>query len=378
MTNSRNFIITTTNLLEGYEVSNYLGVVSAHIVTGTGFFSDFAASLSDVFGGRSNSYEKQLNSIKQEVISRLKSEALSKNANAILGMCIDFDEISGKGKTMFMVTAVGTAVRIKNIKNDKTQSDNENTEESVSSEQIRRAMMKNTYLGFAEKGTLSLYSEANWKEIIDLNLVELLPYMIEESGKIMEGTVKSGVYVDPDTIKRNKTTFRTFFSIFISHLPKENVIEHLYKMANDPRTTDLALELMKEYELLDYKKVLELLDSDNLYTKKIALKILFIDKPVYTLRDKCSVEEIINKIHCAFPELGNKYEKKSMLSSKLQNVWSCKCGAKGNESEYCDNCGKNICGFLEKDIKPEEVISYLQNKDHIINNLLEVNGINEK
>lgn len=43
-----NFLVTTTNLLEGYRISNYLGTVSAHVVTGTGLFSDFGAGLTDL------------------------------------------------------------------------------------------------------------------------------------------------------------------------------------------------------------------------------------------------------------------------------------------------------------------------------------------
>ena len=107
-----NFIITTTNTLEGYSIEKYYGVVSSHVVAGTGLFSDFAASFSDVFGGRSGSYQKQLNSIKNEVLSNLEKEAKLLGANGVLGLKIDFDEISGKGKTMLMVTALGTAVKL--------------------------------------------------------------------------------------------------------------------------------------------------------------------------------------------------------------------------------------------------------------------------
>ena len=56
----RDMIVTTTGMLEGYEIKAYLGVISAQIVAGTNIFSDIAASFRDVFGGRSLSYQKQL------------------------------------------------------------------------------------------------------------------------------------------------------------------------------------------------------------------------------------------------------------------------------------------------------------------------------
>ena len=44
------FLITTTPLLEGYSIKRYIGAVNTNIVLGTNFFSDFAASFTDVFG----------------------------------------------------------------------------------------------------------------------------------------------------------------------------------------------------------------------------------------------------------------------------------------------------------------------------------------
>lgn len=105
-------IITTTNSIEKHKVSRYLGVVNANVVLGTNLFSDFAASLTDVFGGRSETYQNKLQLIYKDVMKELEKEALSLNADAILGLNIDFDEVSGGGKSMFMVSASGTAVQL--------------------------------------------------------------------------------------------------------------------------------------------------------------------------------------------------------------------------------------------------------------------------
>ena len=105
-------IVTTTNNIEGHTIRKYIGVVNANVVIGTNLFSDFAASLTDVFGGRSGNYKNKLTTIYGEVMKELTDKASSCQADAILGLHIDFDEISGGGKSMFMVSASGTAVTL--------------------------------------------------------------------------------------------------------------------------------------------------------------------------------------------------------------------------------------------------------------------------
>lgn len=48
-------IITTTPSVESRKITNYLGVVCGEVVAGVDFVRDFAAGLSNFFGGRSNS-----------------------------------------------------------------------------------------------------------------------------------------------------------------------------------------------------------------------------------------------------------------------------------------------------------------------------------
>lgn len=70
-----NILISTTNRVENGEVLQYYGVVSSHIVAGTNFFSDFAAGFSDILGGRSKSYQRQLDGLYNEALEELSSKA---------------------------------------------------------------------------------------------------------------------------------------------------------------------------------------------------------------------------------------------------------------------------------------------------------------
>lgn len=53
-------IITTTNRIEGRQITDYLGVVSAESVHGINFVRDFFTGMRDSFGGRSQTLERAL------------------------------------------------------------------------------------------------------------------------------------------------------------------------------------------------------------------------------------------------------------------------------------------------------------------------------
>ena len=105
--------IVTTNEIQGYKVSQYLGLVNANIVIGANFIADWFASWTDVIGGYSGSYQDRLDEIYESALIELEEKANALNADAILGTIFDFNEISGKGKSMFMLTAYGSAVKLK-------------------------------------------------------------------------------------------------------------------------------------------------------------------------------------------------------------------------------------------------------------------------
>ncbi len=103
-------LATTTNSVENAEIIKYIDLISPNVVVGTNLFSDLGASFTDLFGGYSDTYQNKLQGIYKIAIDKLKQKAVTIGANAIVGLKIDFDEISGKGKSMFMISAVGMAV----------------------------------------------------------------------------------------------------------------------------------------------------------------------------------------------------------------------------------------------------------------------------
>ncbi|MFC4540860.1 YbjQ family protein [Halosolutus amylolyticus] len=100
--------ITTTDGLDGREVTEYLGVVSGEAVMGANVVSDIAAGIRDVVGGRSGSYEKKIETGRQEAIDDIRAEARELGADAVVGASFDYEEMA---EGMLWVNLSGTAVK---------------------------------------------------------------------------------------------------------------------------------------------------------------------------------------------------------------------------------------------------------------------------
>lgn len=103
-------IVTTTNTIEGKIIKEYKGIVTGETIIGANIFKDIMASIRDIVGGRSASYEKVLKEAKDIALKEMQQRAKEMGANAILGVDLDYETVGAKG--MLMVTASGTAVVI--------------------------------------------------------------------------------------------------------------------------------------------------------------------------------------------------------------------------------------------------------------------------
>lgn len=104
-------IVSTTNTLEGKPVKEYLGIVNGEVISGVNFIKDFAAGLTNFFGGRSGSYENELIAARTNAIEEMKAVAARMGADAVIGVDLDY-EVLGADGSMLMVVATGTAVKL--------------------------------------------------------------------------------------------------------------------------------------------------------------------------------------------------------------------------------------------------------------------------
>ncbi len=104
-------ILTTTPTVEGRTIREYKGVVFGEVISGVNFLRDLAASVRDLVGGRSTSYEEELINARSQAMDEMAERAARLGADAVIGIDIDY-EVLGERGGMLMVTASGTAVKL--------------------------------------------------------------------------------------------------------------------------------------------------------------------------------------------------------------------------------------------------------------------------
>jgi len=105
--------LTTTPTYPNLEIGEVKGVITAECVFGMNVFRDFFAGMTDFFGGRSEASQKVLRDARETCLNELKKEAYELGADGVIGIDLDYSEISGKGKGMLFLVASGTAVKFK-------------------------------------------------------------------------------------------------------------------------------------------------------------------------------------------------------------------------------------------------------------------------
>ena len=358
MANPKDILVITTGASDELKIKKYLKPVSAHIVAGTNLFSDFLGGLSDIFGGRSDSYQKQLSSLYNEAIEKLKHNTHEIGGNGVIGLSIDMDEISGKGKSMFMLTAIGTAVILEkddNIKsnllitNDKFQ--------NVGIDRIKNLQIKNEIIRKAKDGKLNLDDET-WKFIISNQITDVFYFIIDKLKNHLSDT--------------ENDDFVKYFTDYIENLDdgvKINLVYSCVKSEKSEQIIKFLTNIIKDLNLYDFNKNMELLDDDDFNIKKIGVQISTYDKPFFNKQDVSDYKKAIETLNIQFKERGVRSSIES--NSRIREIWICECENKNDLGDYCYNCGKDIYGFTKTEINPEDAINLVKKKIELISEYLE-------
>jgi len=102
-------IVTTTPNVDGKSVKSYMGIVTGEAIMGANIFRDFFASITDIVGGRSAAYEKELSKARTVAIDEMSQKARELGCDAVIGVDLDYEVIRDG---MLMVTVSGTAVKL--------------------------------------------------------------------------------------------------------------------------------------------------------------------------------------------------------------------------------------------------------------------------
>ena len=102
-------LTTTTHQVEGRHIAAYKGIVAGEVIIGAHIGKDIMASITNLVGGRSESYESTIRESRAGAMEEMIREAQKLGANAIVGLKFDY-QVIGQGGSMMMVAVCGTAV----------------------------------------------------------------------------------------------------------------------------------------------------------------------------------------------------------------------------------------------------------------------------
>jgi len=357
MSGKDNILVITTSSLEGLKIIRYIKPVSAHFVVDTEYFGEMAASLNDIFGVHSKIFQKEVSSIYEEAVEKLKVRAFEAGGNCILGMKIDIQEIQGKGKSMFMITATGTAVLLEGKKSapDKPE---EEIVEVVNTEKMIELRRREDLSLQIKQNKLKLTEEI-WKFITENSMSEIADEVLKQS---------ETEYYTAEGDKRIRI-FHLLLNYFHS-FSEEKQSDLLYRFLMeeaDEKFENTIIRLMAELHIFDNKKILSYLNSENEKIRRKALQVSVIDKKYFDYSDIKKYQLLIETVGSKDFKTGTIGTKKKLLSQKEIAVWICQCKTTNDiVRTYCSNCKKDVFGFYESETNPEAALKKFQSNIEII------------
>ena len=328
-------IATSTNSIEGVEIEKYIDVISTNVVVGTNFFSDFGASFTDLFGGLSDSYQAKLQKIYKIGIDKLKTKAANLGANAILGIKIDFDEISGKGKSMFMISTFGTAVVVREIEKDKKISVYK-TGSIVGLDILEQEYNKRIIL---EKVIgKKLPTQEDWQFLLSSPIGEIAPIILDSYLERLKQ--------DQSMLDETEKLLMANTTNYFRNLDENEAVNILYKKIVDKPIA--CTKIIASNNLFSAQKIIDLIKLDKI---SIAIHCLSVNKNYYTKDDLNLMEQIVT-IFENLVDLG-KIELVKGVLSKAKEKYICPDGHTNNpDIKYCETycCGKNIKGLTKNQV----------------------------
>jgi uncharacterized protein YbjQ (UPF0145 family) len=104
--------VTTGNNFEGYEISEYLGVVRGIVVRAPTIGQGIMGGFARIFGGNIVAYEEVCERARSEAFARMVEHAQERGADGVVAMRYDATEF---GQNVTEVLAYGTAVKLRDL-----------------------------------------------------------------------------------------------------------------------------------------------------------------------------------------------------------------------------------------------------------------------
>lgn len=340
-------IVTTTDSIEGCHIVKYIDVLRSSVVVG----NDIA--LGDLFGGGSRSYNNRLNDIYDKAMQGLKLKAVTVDADAVVGLHTDFEEVFGKGKTRMVVSMVGTAVKLDRMPQG---CDEQTGQRSVSLETLRRQHLMVSMRKRLERKKYDL-NEQEWNDVIRYSLYDLAPLLY-----------KRYLLVSTQTISKSPLSGRKLlmdnFIPFLQSMDYDEAAEIVY--ADIDTAPECFADVVNQCNLFHPQKINDILQPENKHT---VISLLGSDKPSYTADDLEYMKRIVDYLD-SLPDTGRYIEGREGLFSKTGTLLVCERGHTsavelgGHCTEQLEGSGA-ICNLNVKGITEAEVVAIAKFKEKV-------------
>lgn len=104
--------LTTAFTTAAGEVAEEIDIITAECVFGINLFKDMLGGIRDIVGGRAGAHQRVLKDLRQTCLQELRINAVEIGADAVIGVDLDYSEISGRNGGLLMLVASGTAVTL--------------------------------------------------------------------------------------------------------------------------------------------------------------------------------------------------------------------------------------------------------------------------
>jgi uncharacterized protein YbjQ (UPF0145 family) len=325
-------LISTTDTMEGMEIEKYYDLISTNVVLGTNILSDIGASFSDLLGGTSDIYQNKLEKIYKLALDKFRLKASNLRANGVVGVKVDFDEISGGGKSMFMISVSGMAVRLIALKKDSKIK--EEGGDTVLPEDLDAIVNKLKILAKVKRN--ETLTDQDWEFLIENSASEII-------WELLQGYL-AAFKDSPNPVNENQKLQRKYFPQLLRQINEDVVSKHLY-----PKITENPLiisTLLSESESFSADLTLELLKSGDFHNGIATVKA---NKRNYTSEDIDPMASIVKQIE-SLPITGKVEVIKGLLGSKEMYI----CENKHQNvatATYCNECGRNKQGLIREEVE---------------------------
>ena len=317
-------VFTVSSFNDDIVIEKYLKTVTYHVVIGMNFFADFMQSFTDVFGGKSESYQKRLKEINAEVINGIKQEVHKVGGNCAIDLKIDNDEISAKGKSMIMVTAIATAVIINKENINSSNKDFTINDFTITDSKLGHIIQMLAYKKklIDMKGQViymdnffehdKLKANDVYKDLL-IPSKDFLLNAIDSNNKLTMWKDSIELILNLNSAERKREFVYDFMKEIISRLNDQNfkLVKHFF---------DESLIIFLNQRLIDNERNYEWFNMDDINFKTLGLYLMGFNKIEYNSQDlkyyKKIHEELIDEVSTKSLELDESIKNIKMFKMK--------------------------------------------------------------